>query len=88
MDRCYRKQTCWKVKSFETKRYLGRSDFPSHNAAEYIEHAQFLAMDYPNMLTAVTVRNNCYLLRRNYAMIINIAAISNVKDMRHYWVYH
>ena len=32
--------------------------FPSHNAAEYIEHAQLLAMDYPNMLTAVAVRNN------------------------------
>ena len=29
MDRCYRKQTCWKAKSFETERYLGRSDFPS-----------------------------------------------------------
>ena len=28
MDRCYRKQTCWKAKSFETERYLGRSDFP------------------------------------------------------------
>ena len=28
MDRCYRKQICWKAKSFETERYLGRSDFP------------------------------------------------------------
>ena len=27
-----------------------------HNAAEYIEHAQLLAMDYPNMLTADAVR--------------------------------
>ena len=31
--------------------------FPSHNAAEYIEHAQLLAMDYSNMLTVVAVRN-------------------------------
>ena len=41
--------------------------FPSHNAAEYIAHAQLLAMDYPNMLTAVAVRNdtkvNCPLLK-------------------------
>ena len=29
MDRCYRKHTCWKAKSFETERYLGQSDFPS-----------------------------------------------------------
>ena len=28
-----------------------------HNAAEYIEHAQLLAMDYPNMLNADAVRN-------------------------------
>ena len=59
MDRCFRKQICWKAKSFETDRYLGRSDFTftSHNAAEYIEHAQLLAMDYPIMLTADAVRN-------------------------------
>ena len=31
--------------------------FPPHNAAEYIEHAQLLAMDYPIMLTADAVRN-------------------------------
>ena len=37
---------------------LAEVTFPSHNAAEYIEHAQLLAMDYPNMLTAVAVRNN------------------------------
>ena len=36
---------------------LAEVTFPSHNAAEYIEHAQLLAMDYPNMLTAVAVRN-------------------------------
>ena len=53
----YWKQTYWKAKSFETERDLGRSDFPFPNAAEYIEHAQLLAMDYPNMLTAVAVRN-------------------------------
>ena len=37
---------------------LAEVTFPSHNAAEYIEHAQLLAMDYPNMLTAVAVRND------------------------------
>ena len=36
---------------------LAEVTFLSHNAAEYIEHAQLLAMDYPNMLTAVAVRN-------------------------------
>ena len=36
---------------------LAEVTFPSHTAAEYIEHAQFLAMDYSNMLTAVAVRN-------------------------------
>ena len=51
---------------------LAQVTFPSHNAAEYIEHAQLmlLAMDYPNMLTAVAVRNknwNCHL---NIANII------------------
>ena len=30
----------------------------SHDAAEYIEHAQLPAMDYSNMLTAVAVRKN------------------------------
>ena len=35
---------------------LAEVTFPPHNAAEYIEHAQLLAMDYPNMLTADTVR--------------------------------
>ena len=37
---------------------LAEVTFPSNNAAEYIEHAQFLAMDYSNMLTAVAVRND------------------------------
>ena len=36
---------------------LAEVTFPSNNAAEYIQHAQLLAMDYPNMLTAVAVRN-------------------------------
>ena len=36
---------------------LAEVNIPSHNATEYIEHAQLLAMDYPNMLTAVAVRN-------------------------------
>ena len=36
---------------------LAEVTFPSHNAAKYIEHAQLLTMDYPNMLTAVSVRN-------------------------------
>ena len=36
---------------------LAEVTFPPHNAAEYIEHAQLLAMDYPNMLTADAVRN-------------------------------
>ena len=35
---------------------LAEVTFPSHTAAEYIEHAQLLAMDYSNMLTAVAVR--------------------------------
>ena len=42
---------------------LAEVTFPSHNAAAYIEHAQFLAMDYPNMLTAVAVRIYIYLSR-------------------------
>ena len=33
---------------------LAEVTFPSQNGAPYIEHAQLLAMDYPNMLTAVT----------------------------------
>ena len=37
---------------------LAELTFPSHNAAEYIEHAQLLAMDYSNMLTADAVRKN------------------------------
>ena len=37
---------------------LAEVTFPPHNAAEYIEHAQLLAMDYPNMLTADAVRNH------------------------------
>ena len=37
---------------------LAEVTFPSNNAAEYIKHAQLLAMDYPNMLTTVAVRNN------------------------------
>ena len=57
MDRWYRKQTCWKAKSLRPKDTLAEVTFPPHNAAEYIEHAQLLAMDYPNMLTAVAVRN-------------------------------
>ena len=40
---------------------LAEVTFPSHNAAEYIQHAQLLAMDYSNMLTAVTVRNKITL---------------------------
>ena len=36
---------------------LAEATFSSHNAAEYIEHVQLLAMDYPNMLTAVAVSN-------------------------------
>ena len=39
------------------KNTLAEVTFPPHNAAEYIEHAQLLAMDYPNMLTADAVRN-------------------------------
>ena len=37
---------------------LAEVTFPPHNTAEYIEHAQLLAMDYPNMLTADAVRNH------------------------------
>ena len=37
---------------------LAEVTFLSHNAAEYIDHAQLLAMDYSNVLTAVAVRNN------------------------------
>ena len=36
---------------------LAEVTFPPHNAAKYIEYAQLLAMDYPNMLTADAVRN-------------------------------
>ena len=56
MEASNRKLTCWKAKSFETERYIGRSDFPFPQCSR-IEHAQLLAMDYPNMLTAVAVRN-------------------------------
>ena len=37
---------------------LAEVPFPPHNATEYKEHAQLLAMDYPNVLTADAVRNN------------------------------
>ena len=45
---------------------LAEGTFPPHNAAEYIEHAQLLAMDYPNMLTADAVRNK----RRKHVLVI------------------
>ena len=44
-----------------SKDTLAEVTFPSHNASEYIEHAQLLAMDYPYMLTAVSDRNNTCL---------------------------
>ena len=40
---------------------LAEVTIPSHNAAEYIEHAQLLALDYSNMLTAVAVRNEVHI---------------------------
>ena len=48
---------------------LAEVTFPSHSAAEYIEHVQLLAMDYPNMLTADAVRNNS---RSCYAVVTDI----------------
>ena len=39
---------------------LAEVTFPSNNAAEYIEHAQLLAIDYSNMLTAVAVRKKAW----------------------------
>ena len=51
---------------------LAEVAFPSHNAAEYIEYAQLLAMDYPNMLTAVAVRNNS-----NYNISVILTTVRN-----------
>ena len=70
------------AKSFETENTLAEVTFPSHNAAEYIEHAQLLAMDYPNMLTAVAVRNNRDRLiatveyRNRHPYMINFTEVS------------
>ena len=51
---------------------LAEVTFPPHNAAEYIEHAQLLAMDYPNMLTADAVRNKAlYIYSRSIAISIS-----------------
>ena len=50
---------------------LAEVTFPSHNAAEYIEHAQLLAMDYPNMITAVAVRNNMTMTKRCFILFCN-----------------
>ena len=58
MDRCTENRHVGRRSHLSPKDTLAEVTFPSHNAAEYIEHAQLLAMDYPNMLTAVAVRNN------------------------------
>ena len=55
---------------------LAEVTFPPHNAAEYIEHAQLLAMDFPNMLTADAVRNKT---RQNFIFLSLICDKYNLK---------
>ena len=54
---------------------LAEVTFPSHTAAEYIEHAQLLAMDYSNMLTAVAVRKQIEGLNRFYITHQNLSLV-------------
>ena len=64
MDRCYqiKNRHVGRRSHLRPKDTLAEVTFPPNNAAEYIEHAQLLAMDYPNMLTADAVRNNYPIL--------------------------
>ena len=57
MDRCTENRHVGRRSHMRPKDTLAEVTSPSHNAAEYIELAQLLAMDYPNILTAVAVRN-------------------------------
>ena len=56
MDRWTENRHVGRRSHLRPKDTLTEVTFPPHNAAEYIEHAQLLAMDYPNMLTADAVR--------------------------------
>ena len=67
---------------------LAEVTFPSHNAAEYIEHAQLLAMDYPNMLTADAVRNNALSLNVNEIVEIKVLVEITNQNQREYHNMH
>ena len=54
---------------WDRKDTLAEVTFPSHNAAEYIELAQLLAMDYFNMLTAVAVRKQTNIKYDKYNIL-------------------